>query len=108
MARVKLTTDKGDWSTIPVRIRLAVVALVGTAGITGLLAGLQVISIATGAVVLGVLGIGFVLMFDRRRPWWPDEPELEVDPIATNAGRKILLFGIAAVAGLLLMVVPRA
>ena len=104
MPEVRFTTDMGDWSTIPRRMRLATVALIAGASIVGLMTGIGLLSITAGAVLLAISAIVWVLVFDRRRPWWPDEPSLPVDPVGANLAKKLALFaglGIgAAVLGL--------
>ena len=56
---MKLTTDMGDWSTLPKRIRLAIVSfLVGTS-VVGIAAGIGVLSISAAGVLLPALGIVF-------------------------------------------------
>lgn len=105
MPNVKLTTDMGDWSTLPKRIRLAIVSLLVGASVVGIAAGLGVLPIAVAVVLLAVLGVMFVLVFDRRRAWWPDEPTLEVDPVGANLGRKIATFAAIGGVGVLLGVI---
>jgi len=105
MPDVKLTTDMGDWSTLPKRIRLAIVSLVVGASVVGIAAGIGVLSITAAAGLLSALGVVFVVVFDRRRAWWPEEPTLKVDPVGANLARKVVTFAAigvgAAVLGLI-------
>jgi hypothetical protein len=99
MPDLKVTTDMGDWSTLPRRIRLAFLAVIVGASVVGIAAGIGLLSITVAAILLAAMGIVWVLVFDRRRPWWPDEPTVAVDPVAANLGRKVAVFaaiGIAA------------
>ena len=102
MPRLKVTTDMGDWSTIPLRIRLSVVTLIAGASIVGVASGIGLLSITTAVVLLSAVGIAWVLVFDRRRLWWPGEPGVAVDPVAANLVRKVALFAAIGIGAALL------
>jgi hypothetical protein len=102
MPDVRLTTDMGDWSTLPRRIRLAIVSLVVGASVVGIAAGIGVLSITAAAVLLSALGVVFVVFLDRRRAWWPEEPTLAVDPVGANLPQKVVVFGAIGVGAALL------
>jgi hypothetical protein len=51
-------------------------------------------------------------VFDRRRPWWADEPAVPVDPIGRHAARDIVVFpivglGVGVLVALGVLTVPR-
>jgi hypothetical protein len=89
MPRIKLTTDMGDWSRLPGRVRLAVATLVIGAGLCGAGLGIGRLSVAATLFLAAGFMIAWELLFDRRRRWWPAEPTVPVDPIGCDARRKI-------------------
>ena len=103
MPPVKLTTDMGDWSTLPARIRIALVTGFLAAALVGVLGGLRVVPILVGVALLALLGIIWVVVFDRRRSWWGPEPTLDVDPIGKNATRNVVTFAAAGLMAVLLV-----
>lgn len=88
--------DIRDWSTLPLRLRLGFVVEVTVFVGVGLLLGAQFVSLGFSAIVLASSLIVFVLVFDSRRAWWPEEPTVPYDPLAANGGRWIL-FGVVAI-----------
>ena len=95
----------GPWSTIPFRLRLAFVTLVAGAASIGVLAGLDLLSLAASVFLLSGMSMLWMVIFDRRRPWWQSEPGLVADPVARGAARNIAVALIAttATAGLVLL-----
>jgi hypothetical protein len=89
--------DIRNWSTLSWRVRIGffveVIAFVGV----GSLLGVGVLTIASAAILLAASIISLVLLFDSRRAWWPDEPTVPVDPLATHGGRWIALAVIAII-----------
>ena len=103
---MRISTDLGDWSTLPRRIRLAVTTLVGSVVIFGLAWGLTGGSLLLGGLIAANLAIPGQWIFTRRRPWWPEEPSWPVDIIDRSFGRRLAstllvdaVVGIALAAG---------
>ncbi len=89
MSRIRITTDTGDWSTLPSRIELAVVVLVVSATAIGLATAAELISLEAGLLMIAAASLLFYAVFDRRRPWWPEEPGFPIDPIGGGAKRSL-------------------
>ena len=102
--RVKGTTDRGDWSTMPRRLRLAFASLLPITMVIGVGLGSTGQSFGWVLLVSPILGVVWALVFDRRRPWWPPEPTLAVDPIGGSWTRNLMIALALVVVGLLLVV----
>jgi hypothetical protein len=83
---MRLTTDLGDWKTIPVRLRLAFVFIVVFGFVTGSAIGVGLLGLPVGALILANGGILGQWVFTRRRAWWPDEPGWPDDVVDRNSG----------------------
>jgi hypothetical protein len=97
MGRIGIFGDLGPWGTIPLRLKLGLAFIVVVAGGLGIATGADILSLAMAGLLLGLSFLAFVLVFDRRRPWWPPEPRLLVDPVGQAAMRNtVTAFAIIA------------
>jgi hypothetical protein len=103
MPRPTITTDMGPWSTLPRRVRVGFSLEMLAAVLAGVSLAAGVTSFATTAILLSGFLIVFVLVFDRRRPWWPVEPGVPVDPLHRGGRRWIVTAGVAATVTLILL-----
>jgi hypothetical protein len=87
---MRVTTDLGDWTDIPMRVRLALIAIVVCGIGTGLAVAGGMIPLVAGALVIVNGGLLGQWAFSRRHPWWPPEPSWPVDPVDRNFGRRLV------------------
>jgi hypothetical protein len=101
----KVTTDMGDWSTIPQRLRLAFVTVVLVASLVGIAAGTGLLSVPVAVILLTATGLACLFVFDRRRAWWPEEPGVAADPIGRHMRRNVAILAAAGLGALVLGVI---
>jgi hypothetical protein len=88
-APMRITTDLGDWSTVPRRYQLALVCIVLTGLVAAIAALLGAVSLFEGIVLATNVGIALQWVFTRRRPWWRGESVAAPDLIDQNFGAKL-------------------
>jgi hypothetical protein len=87
---ITVTTDMGPWRTLPRRVRVGFLTELGIGVVVGTILGLGLASLAATLIGASCLSVAWLLAFDRRRAWWPGEPNVPVDPIGRHFRRWIV------------------
>jgi hypothetical protein len=97
---MKVTTDLGDWSSVPQRLRWAYLATVGLAFVVGLAAVMIGAPVSIGLLVSMNVGFGLNWLFTRRRSSWGDEGSGEevIKPVTRRQAIGFALLDAVAVA----------
>ena len=104
---MKVTTDLGDWSEVPKRLRWAFLATVALAFVVGLAAVIVGAPVSIGLLVAMNVALGLNWLFTRRRRWWGEEHHGEdvIKPVTRRqliwiAAVDVLALGLVTTGGL--------